>query len=212
MALSESSPHRNEATPARSRSRTLISRGRSYSSKSVRGLNLRAKIEFPIAYSYTSRRRLYIMRRVFLRYTLCTRRRISSKLVSSVRGSWIPNEHGGKGGVAILGECIRRKFVLSSREHRSDSSIHPEDCSLMIVSSSLPRSVQQIDHKQLCPRMDNVFVRRIEFSLLSSSHSKFDIHIVLSTLRLIWKVMDPCDPPVSLISFKPPNNVNNHDS
>lgn len=94
MTLSRPSPYRNEAT---SRSipleNTHISRDRSYPSKSIRGLNLRAKIELPIAYSYTSRRRLYIMRRVFLRYTLCTQRRISSKLVSSARGPWIRNGH-----------------------------------------------------------------------------------------------------------------------
>lgn len=41
------------------------------------------------------------------------------------------------------GSAISRKFVLSSREHRSDSSIRPKDCSLTIVSSTLPRSVQQ---------------------------------------------------------------------
>lgn len=128
MALNKPSPLRNEAkTLARSRSRILIPRGSAYLSKSDRGLNLRAKIELPIAYSYTSRRHLYIMRRVFLRYTLCTRRRISSKLVSSARRSWIRNGHtwemlhDTRGG----GGCVRRKFVLSSREHRSDSSIHP---------------------------------------------------------------------------------------
>jgi len=51
-----------------------------------------------------------------------------------------------RGGVTILGEW--RRVIFSSREHRSDNSIHPEDCSLTIVSSNLSRSVQQIDHKQ----------------------------------------------------------------
>jgi len=134
-------------------------------------LNLRAKIELLITYSYTNWRRLYIMRRVFLRYTLCTRRRISSKLVLSARESAMDIC-----GVTILGECDRRKF-LSSREHRSDSSIHSKG---LLTHDRLvePTTIcSDWSETTLPENMDNIFVRRIKFSLLSFSRPLNSIYI-----------------------------------
>lgn len=79
---------------------------RNLSEVSINGL----RSSSPTAYSYASRRRLYIMRRVFLRYTLCTRRRMSSKLVSSARRSAreVPRDtrEGEEGGEGLRREKI----------------------------------------------------------------------------------------------------------
>jgi len=166
----------------------------------LKGLNLRAKIELPIVYSYPSRRRLYIMRRVFLRYTLCTRRRISSKLVSSVRRSRIHNGHtwgrhsvsGGESSShrASIGPIIQ--YIRRIARSRSSRRAYRDQFNRLIIN-------------KLCPRMDNVCASdRVQS--LSFISSKFDIYY-FPHLHLIWKVADLRNPTVPLISFKSSNIV-----
>lgn len=115
MALSELSLHRNKATLVRSRSRTLISRDRSFFSKSIRGLDLWNKIRASDPYPYISRRRLYTTWRVFFFkiYTMYTEKGIlAGWFQRAARRSRIQRDMGASFGAGI--KRARRRLIILS--------------------------------------------------------------------------------------------------
>jgi len=112
VALSELSLHRNKATLVRSRSRTLISRDRSFFSKSIRDLDLWNKIEPPILILTLAVDVCTLLARIFKIYTMYTDKDILADWFQrAARRSRIQRDMGASFGAGI--KRARRKLILS---------------------------------------------------------------------------------------------------